>query len=195
MSKEKIANLLKEASKELELLNAFKSNEEDVAFINKIRNGEITIFKDIPEHLRTNKIAFKEIIKAPVTFMDMVQTDYNVFGIEFLLEMIDENVDAIAKYVNFYPEYRDDKRVIIAILKQKATYYHYFPALNKDIDLMCEVIEEAPETYSYLNDGTNTKKKMLAYLVGSAQNGKSLRKYRDYTCFSLNGFIKKLTDE
>ena len=170
LTKNRILGLLKEASDELKIFEEFK-DEKDLKFIIKLRQGAIKKLESIPENIVKNKKGFKHILKSSVIFEDMRVEHFEEFGgVEFILEMLEEDCYNILKYIGIFKDkWKEDDRVIMNTLKKKKGYYHRFPKLLKDVDYAARIIEEIPEIYRMLinhYEGPN-KKLMIAYLIGS----------------------------
>jgi hypothetical protein len=138
--------------------------------ISKIRSGNIKKFNDIPKNLRMDKDVFTEIIAFPdKRFYDLQQKDFDVFGIDFLLEMLDSNFLSTVGYLSYCPIYRDDIRVAKKVISKEKQYHYLFPKIHSDEDFAVEIIKDFPEIFELPNFTLkNNRRVMVEYLFASS---------------------------
>ena len=89
MSKERIKQLLEEASEELKLIQTYK-DEKDLEIIINLKKGAIHNLEDIPDSIKKNKDGFKQILKSPYVFAEFDIKEYfkEHGGVEFCLRNV-----------------------------------------------------------------------------------------------------------
>jgi hypothetical protein len=163
MSQTKATRLLKELEDEIELIRINTLPDAKDIVIEKLKNGSIQNGNHFPEHLLKNKEVFKEIILSVYYFSQLTVKNFNFFGLEFILELLDTNFDKTLHYFNYYRGFCiNDMRFAKKILSKQPNYISNFPMNEKFI---LEMMKTNPDIYHHLTYLYRKNRKIIVEYV------------------------------